>query len=403
MMTRLGYAIRSSVPSLSGRDAMTLTLAQARSILDKTLAAAREKKFKPLGVAVVDSRGALRAYAEEDGNPILRSKIASGKAFGSVAFGTGSRRLHQIGVERPHMAAALVEMTGGTLVPVPGGVLIRDKAGALMGAVGVSGDTSDNDEAAAVAGIEAAGFVAETGGLQTQSQHLRVTALLLQRRRRSPLRAFEHGLRLHHVNREAGDEVDEAEHGEEEQGRRRRPRHKHELAGHGDEQNEREQMVDGPLAAGPHRFEDLDVEQQYADRDDKIADRDRHAVVEEQRQGRLGGERKLEYRAFLLIAERHVEEKNDDVEERKRDEQEGESDQVHDGWLSSRGRCKKNAERGARRDARSLEHVHPNWNWAQGRRQTSFFDLRTCRPRYMPVLRSMWWGRRSSPESLSST
>ena len=122
------------------------------------------EKFKPLGVAVVDSRGALRAYAEEDGNPILRSKIACGKAFGSVAFGTGSRRLHQIGVERPHMAAALVEMTGGALVPVPGGVLIRDKAGALVGAVGVSGDTSDNDEAAAIARIEAAGFVAETGG-----------------------------------------------------------------------------------------------------------------------------------------------------------------------------------------------------------------------------------------------
>jgi uncharacterized protein GlcG (DUF336 family) len=138
---------------------MTLTLAQARTILDKTLAAAREKKFRPLGVAVVDGRGALRAYAEEDGNPILRSKIASGKAFGA-----GSRRLHQIGVERPHMAAALVEMTAGALVPVPGGVLVRDKAGALLGAVGVSGDTSDNDEAAAVAGIEAAGFVAETGG-----------------------------------------------------------------------------------------------------------------------------------------------------------------------------------------------------------------------------------------------
>ena len=62
------------------------------------------------------------------------------------------------------IAAALVEMTGGTLVPVPGGVLIRDKAGALLGAVGVSGDTSDNDQAAAIAGIEAAGFVAETGG-----------------------------------------------------------------------------------------------------------------------------------------------------------------------------------------------------------------------------------------------
>ena len=113
---------------------------------------------------MVDNRGALRTYAEEDGSPILRSRIASGKAFGAVAFGAGSRRLHQIGVERPHMAAALVEMTAGALVPVPGGVLIRDKAGALVGAVGVSGDTSDNDEAAAVAGIEAAGFVAETGG-----------------------------------------------------------------------------------------------------------------------------------------------------------------------------------------------------------------------------------------------
>ena len=149
---------------------MSLTLAQARTILDHTLAAGREKKFRPLGVAVVDARGALKAYAEEDGNPILRSKIASGKAFGSVAFGAavafgaGSRRLHQIGVERPHMASALVEMTGGALVPVPGGVLIRDKAGALVGAVGVSGDTSDNDEVAAIAGIEAAGFVAETGG-----------------------------------------------------------------------------------------------------------------------------------------------------------------------------------------------------------------------------------------------
>src|SRR5262249_49484462 len=83
-------------------------------------------------------------------------------------------------------------------------------------------------------------------------------------------------------------------------------------------------------------------------------------------------------------------------------EQEGESDQVHDGWLSSRGRCRKNAKRGVRRDARSLEHVGANWNWAERCRQASFFDLRTCRPRYMPVLRSMWWGRRSSPESLAS-
>ena len=143
---------------------MTLTLAEARTILDKTLAAAREKKLKPLGIAVVDGRGALRAYADEDGSPILRWKIASGKAFGAVGFGSGSRRLHQIGIERPHMAAALVELAGGALVPVPGGVLIRDNSGTLVGAAGVSGDTSDNDEAAAVAGIEAGGFVADTGG-----------------------------------------------------------------------------------------------------------------------------------------------------------------------------------------------------------------------------------------------
>ncbi len=142
---------------------MSLTLAQARSMIDKTLAAAREKKFRPMGVAVVDNRGALRAYAEEDGNPILRWKIASGKAIGAVLFGSGTRRLHAIGVERPHMAAALIEMSDGALVPVVGGVLIRDQSGALIGAVGVSGDTSDNDEIAAIAGIQGAGFTADTG------------------------------------------------------------------------------------------------------------------------------------------------------------------------------------------------------------------------------------------------
>src|SRR2546430_6524321 len=101
---------------------MTLTLAQARTILDKTLAAAREKKFKPLGVAVVDSRGALRAYAEEGGNPILRAKIACGKAFGAGAFGTGSRRVAQIGVGGPHPAGAPGEMNRGAPGAGAGGV-----------------------------------------------------------------------------------------------------------------------------------------------------------------------------------------------------------------------------------------------------------------------------------------
>src|SRR5262245_31906579 len=143
---------------------MSLTLEQARSILDKTLAAAREKKFRPMGGAVGDNRGGPGVYGGGDGNPILRSKIATGKATGAVLFGAGCRRLHAIGVERPHMAAALVEMSGGALVPVVGGVLIRDQSGAMIGAVGVSGDTSDNDEAAAIAGITGAGFKADTGG-----------------------------------------------------------------------------------------------------------------------------------------------------------------------------------------------------------------------------------------------
>src|SRR3954464_15489008 len=193
---------------------MTLTLAQARSILDKTLAVAREKKFKPLGVAVVDNRGALRAYADEDGSPIMRSKIASGKAFGAVAFGTGSRRLHQIGVERPHMAAALIEMSGGTLVPVPGGVLMRDKSGALVGAVGVSGDTSDNDEVAAIAGTEAAGFTAETGG----ESHYVAGAQARPASGRRPVPMFEHeGLLWRRPDRDAGENVDEAQHRQQQQ------------------------------------------------------------------------------------------------------------------------------------------------------------------------------------------
>src|SRR5262249_55695159 len=121
---------------------------------------------------------------------------------------------------------------------------------------------------------------------------------------------------------------------------------------HDGEQDEREQMVDDPLAAGPHRFEDLDVEQEYADRDDKIAHGDRHAVVEDQRKGRLGGEGKLEYRALLLIAERHVEEKDGDVEERKWDEQEGETKQIHNGGFSSRRGHNPNPPRRPRREGR---------------------------------------------------
>lgn len=140
-----------------------LTLEAARTIVDKSLAYGRAKGFKPLGVVVVDARGALRAALIEDGNSLMRAELAHGKAYGSVALGVGSRTINKMALERPHFIAAATGLSKDRLVPVPGGVLIRDASGALLGAVGISGDTSDNDEAAAVAGIEAAGLKADPG------------------------------------------------------------------------------------------------------------------------------------------------------------------------------------------------------------------------------------------------
>lgn len=140
-----------------------LTLSQAQAILAAALAHARKAGFKPLAVAIVDSRGAQKAFAAEDGTSLKRGEIALGKAHGAVALGIGSRALHKMALERPYFIEAATHAIGGSLVPVPGGALIRDAAGTLLGAVGISGDTSDNDEAAALAGIEAVGLKAETG------------------------------------------------------------------------------------------------------------------------------------------------------------------------------------------------------------------------------------------------
>lgn len=140
-----------------------LTLAQAKTILDAALAHGRSRNFKPLVVAVLDARGALRTFVAEDGNPLKRADIAIGKAHGCLAMGVGARALVRLATERPHFIIGATHAIGGSLVPVPGGVLIRDGSGALLGAIGVSGDTSDNDELAAVAGIEAAGLVADVG------------------------------------------------------------------------------------------------------------------------------------------------------------------------------------------------------------------------------------------------
>jgi len=140
-----------------------LRLDSAQQIVSTALAYARSKNFKPLAVAVLDVRGALKAYAAEDKTSLRRFEIARGKAYGAIAMGVGSRTLGKMAVERPHFVAATGNAIGGMLIPVAGGVLIKTAQGELMGAVGISGDTSDNDEAAAVAGIEAAGFKADPG------------------------------------------------------------------------------------------------------------------------------------------------------------------------------------------------------------------------------------------------
>ncbi len=140
-----------------------LSLAAARQILDTAQAHARQAGLKPLAIAVLDGRGALKAFLAEDGTSLKRAEVAQGKAFGALALGLGSRSIHKRAREQDYFIAAVSHVVGGALVPVPGGVLVRDAGGAVIGAVGISGDTSDNDEAAAIAGIEAAGLVADPG------------------------------------------------------------------------------------------------------------------------------------------------------------------------------------------------------------------------------------------------
>ena len=141
----------------------SLTLAAAQTIITTALAKAHAEQMKPLGIVVLDARGALKAVAIEDGSSLGREHIAKGKAAGAVAMGMGSRAIMRMAAERPQFIAAATHAIGGSMIPVPGGVLIRSQAGELLGAVGVSGDTSDNDEKVALLGIEAAGLKGDAG------------------------------------------------------------------------------------------------------------------------------------------------------------------------------------------------------------------------------------------------
>jgi uncharacterized protein GlcG (DUF336 family) len=142
---------------------MSLTLKAAQTILAEALAYARGAGMKPLSIVVLDARSAIVAAASEDGTSLKRFNIAYGKAHGALALGFGSRALEKMALERPYFIAGVTHAVGGALVAVGGGVLIKDSDGKVLGAVGVSGDRSENDEAAASAGIAAAGLVADGG------------------------------------------------------------------------------------------------------------------------------------------------------------------------------------------------------------------------------------------------
>jgi uncharacterized protein GlcG (DUF336 family) len=146
---------------------MPLTLAQANSIVNGALKKGRETNCAPLTVAVLDSGGHLVSLQREDRSGILRFDIAFGKAWGALGMGFGSRTLSERAANAGQFFSAVQVASGGRLVPNPGGVLIKDAAGEIIGAVGISGDTADKDEICAVAGIEAAGLKADPGGTKS--------------------------------------------------------------------------------------------------------------------------------------------------------------------------------------------------------------------------------------------
>lgn len=140
---------------------MTLSLKKARMIIRKTLEKGREMDLKPLSVVVLDAGGHCQAFEREDGAAPGRFAIAHGKAYGAVMLGMAGTAQMKRAEDQAFFMAAVNGVFGGQVIPVPGGVLLRDQKNAVIGAVGVTGDTSDNDAMAAMAGIEAAGVIGE--------------------------------------------------------------------------------------------------------------------------------------------------------------------------------------------------------------------------------------------------
>lgn len=140
-----------------------LNLETANAIGNRALAVGREVDAAPLTVAVLDAGGHLISLQREDGASLLRPQIAIGKAWGALALGRGSRLIAADAQQRPAFIGALGDLAPGGLVPAPGGVLIRDARGEVIGAVGITGDTSDIDERCAVSALESLGLKADAG------------------------------------------------------------------------------------------------------------------------------------------------------------------------------------------------------------------------------------------------
>jgi uncharacterized protein GlcG (DUF336 family) len=146
-----------------------LTLTQANGLIEAALAEGRQRNLAPLAVAVLDAGGHLIAFQREDGAGIVRYDIAYGKAWGALGMGFGTRELSERAARGPTFFTMLSAVSQGRLVPSPGGVLMLDEAREVVGAVGISGDNGDNDEACALAGIAAVGLGAAPGRVEPGS------------------------------------------------------------------------------------------------------------------------------------------------------------------------------------------------------------------------------------------
>ncbi|WP_371153501.1 heme-binding protein [Jannaschia sp. 2305UL9-9] len=138
-----------------------ITWDQARTIIGTAITKGRDMGLKPLSVVVLDAGGHVKAFEREDGAAPGRFAVAHGKAYGAVMLGMAGGAQMARAEQQPYFMAAVNGVYGGQVIPVPGGILVRDVAGAVIGAVGVTGDTSDNDAEVGLAGIAAAGFAGE--------------------------------------------------------------------------------------------------------------------------------------------------------------------------------------------------------------------------------------------------